>query len=92
MGCRSAQTNRRRAHPCERDIHQRLRAGAPQGAVSVRRSARHKQVPLRPPGIAIHVDLAIQAVVDSEREDPRRAPEKIVRLALPEMLGGEQIK
>jgi hypothetical protein len=52
-------------------------AGAPHGAVSVRHRARHKQVPLRPRRIAIHVDLAVQAVVDSEREDLRRAPEKI---------------
>ena len=51
-------------------------AGPPHRAISLRHRARHEQVPLRPRRITIHVDLAIQAVVDSEGEDSRSTSEK----------------
>jgi transposase-like protein len=53
-----------------------VNAGTPHGAVPVSYRARHEQVPLCPRCIAIHIDLAVQAVMNGEREDPRSSPEK----------------
>ena len=51
-------------------------AGAPHRLVSGGDRARHEQIPTRPRRIAVHLDLAVQAVMDREREDPRCAPEE----------------
>jgi hypothetical protein len=51
-------------------------AGTPHRTTSLRHRARHEQVPLRPRRITIHVDLAVQAVVDSEGEDAPSTSEK----------------
>src|SRR5438128_532181 len=65
-------------HPSS--IHSRVSlmidAGAPHRLISGRHRARHEQVPPRSRLIAFHLDVAIQAVMDREGEDPRRPPEE----------------
>src|SRR3954453_563284 len=51
-------------------------AGAPHRAISLRYRARHEQVPLRPRRITVHMDLAVQTVVDGEGEDAARSLEE----------------
>src|ERR1700736_3544894 len=39
--------------------------------------ARHEQIPAGSRSIAVHLDVAVQAVMYSEGEDARRSPEKV---------------
>src|SRR5205823_7721137 len=50
--------------------------GAPHRLISGGHRARHEQVPAGSRGIAFHLDVAIQAVMDREGEDARRSPEE----------------
>ena len=51
-------------------------ARTPHGAIPFRHRARHEEVPLRACRIAVHIDLAVQAVMDGEREYPGCASKK----------------
>jgi hypothetical protein len=51
-------------------------AGTPHRLISRGHRARHKQVPSRLGRVAFHLDLAIEAVMDCERENPRRPSEE----------------
>src|SRR5438046_876907 len=53
-----------------------LDAGAPHRLISGGHRARHEQVPSRSRLIAFHLDMAIQAVMDREGEDPGRSAEE----------------
>src|ERR1700730_13741861 len=49
--------------------------GAPHRLISGGHRARHEQIPAGSRGIAFHLDVAIQAVMDREGEDARRSLE-----------------
>src|SRR6266436_3167065 len=51
-------------------------AGAPHRLISGGHRARHEQIPAGSRGIAFHLDVAIQAVMDREGEDARRSLEE----------------
>src|SRR5437764_6915161 len=51
-------------------------AGAPHRPIAGGNRARHEQVPPRSRLIAFHLDVAVQAVMDREGENPGRTPEK----------------
>src|SRR5712671_3457091 len=61
-------------------IHSRVSlvvdAGAPHRLIAGGHRARHEQVPPRSRLIAFNLDVAVQAVMDREGEDPRRTPEE----------------
>src|SRR6266851_6800662 len=65
-------------HPSS--IHPRVSlvidAGAPHRLISGGHRAGHEQVPPRSRLIAFHLDVAVQAVMDREGEDPGRTPEE----------------
>src|SRR4051794_15435219 len=51
--------------------------GAPHRLIARSYRARHEQIPAGSRRIAVHLDLAVQAVMDREGKDARRSAEEV---------------
>lgn len=51
-------------------------ASPPYGPIALTERARHEEIPLGPSRVALHVNLAIEAVMDRQGQELRGAPEK----------------
>ncbi len=49
----------------------------PHGPVALAERARHEEIPLRSSHVALHVNLAIETIVDRKGKEPRGTPEEL---------------